>query len=551
MRGRFVLLLLTLIHFTAKSSDTLFTRSVEVPGRVQNIDCDGSRLLIRLSDRLFMLEHDSLTELSLPVKRRFSWFSHSDASGSIFHTDLPIDGKIVQTGELDYILPGFFTNTITKGRIGNKLFVSYRGNLLEYKIETDINLYLKGTSVRHIFLNDTIRIISTYNGIYLDRNYNNYGEKILSGSNYSNGELNAIGNELYLCQDGLFLLNGDSAFSRLRFEINGAPFRKLLDWNGRTVALLDKRISYFDLESLNETHTLLDHETIYDAEVWEEDLVCCSSNGVVTRFRNGQKADSVQLEGVLNDISVEGKNILVSSDSGIYSLDRNLTPTLLLDDLQCLQARIADDCIFITSLNGLYMLKDGNLFTLVSDVEFNRRALTIFNNYLYAGSIDGIYSIKLSDFFNHVLSHLEPVPIKIEKTKALSMNYPLAIFAIIIGGLLLWFLFRKRVKNELIHESKNDFNPELISKLIREDPSILSIQNLAGKLNTSVVQLNRKLKIHGTTPLTVMQQVKKEIAIEMFSKGESLEHISKRTGYSKRYIREKFLNQDELKSSTE
>ena len=68
-----------------------------------------------------------------------------------------------------------------------------------------------------------------------------------------------------------------------------------------------------------------------------------------------------------------------------------------------------------------------------------------------------------------------------------------------------------------------------------------SVQDIADNYDTSITQLNRLLKKENTIALTLLKSVKKNIAIEMYEEGKSLDEISKRVGYSIRFVREKLL----------
>ena len=93
----------------------------------------------------------------------------------------------------------------------------------------------------------------------------------------------------------------------------------------------------------------------------------------------------------------------------------------------------------------------------------------------------------------------------------------------------------------MTRSKEKEFDLVNLQKLIEQNPKIKSVSDLAEHLDTSVIQLNRKLKKQNTTPLKVLQKVKKEICIEMFDRGVEISKISKRVGYSERYIKENFL----------
>ena len=82
---------------------------------------------------------------------------------------------------------------------------------------------------------------------------------------------------------------------------------------------------------------------------------------------------------------------------------------------------------------------------------------------------------------------------------------------------------------------------EMIRNVVLNNPQILSVEHLAEHFKTSVVQLNRHLKKEELSGLNLLKSIKKEIALEMLKDGKSLEEISKRVGYSMRYVKAKLL----------
>jgi AraC-like DNA-binding protein len=96
-----------------------------------------------------------------------------------------------------------------------------------------------------------------------------------------------------------------------------------------------------------------------------------------------------------------------------------------------------------------------------------------------------------------------------------------------------------------LKEKSFKINPTInalsIEKLMLEDGSIKSVDDIARAFETSVSQINRKLKQEGQMPLGLLKKIKQQIVDQMIKDGKSIADIAKRVGYSKRYVREHFL----------
>jgi len=111
-------------------------------------------------------------------------------------------------------------------------------------------------------------------------------------------------------------------------------------------------------------------------------------------------------------------------------------------------------------------------------------------------------------------------------------------------GIVLWNHYKN--KKSIIEQRNNNllFSESYLKELIVNNKNILTVTDLADAINTSTVQLNRKLAKSNTSPLKLLKETKKEIAMEMYQKGASMESICKRVGYRERYIKKNFLKEN-------
>ncbi len=540
----FLFAFFALLTFDIRAGDTLFLRTIEIPGRVRNIDFDGRNLLVRCENECYLYRNGKTEKLDIPLSGRYSWFaeSYQNPNSILYHTDYIFSDKRTPRTLVENILPGFYTQNITSVSIENALFVSYRGVLLEYITSSDISFSHIGQSIRHVYNNDSIQIVSSYSGIYMSR-LEDFSDRKLTGTSYANGELSEIDGQLYLCQDGLYILKGDTALVQTGFGTNNSAFRKLIKWNNETIALFNNHVCYYDLSFFTEGRILADGDEFNDVELFDTDLLCSTSSGLVLRIQADGNTDTIKLRGAIHDLLIKEDEIITSSDSGIYRINRDFEPALVSSHMHALQTVAYGSNLFISTLNGLYLLRDGTYHTLIPNVEFNKRALSIYNNYLYAGSVDGLYTIQLTHFDAKILPTLTPYIIAVDPSPFPWLwLFGLGLVIAILTGLLVNFMNQRSKNIQDTTAPASVFSKEMVIQAIRQHDDITSVKALSEILDLSVVQLNRKLKPYGETPLTLMQKVKKEIANEMQANGASMEQISERTGYSKRYVREHFFN---------
>lgn len=543
MRG-LIVLFLVFISNCCLAGDTLFLRSIPLPDRAYNIDSDGGRLLIRLTKSVMLLEKGELTKMDVQAERRFSWFKNQPGVDhmAVYHTNIPNEAKIANKAEVENLIPGYHTSFITAARLGNYYYICYRGQVLEYLIQDMVGLRYRGISIRHIYCTDTFKVISTYDGIYKESELTGEIRK-LTGTNYASGELWEHKGRIFLCQDGLYELQGDTNFVRISDEVDFGAFRKFFIWNNKVHCMFTNHISEFDPFQVAAGNTLVRSETFSDAAVWNERLYAGDSKGNLFIISKSGVTDTIRMSSAVWDLLPARDKLYVGCDSGLYVMDTTGHVAVVRKSLQAVQVACLDDDIFVSNFSGLYLLNKSNLYPIIQNVEFNHRALMLHKNKLYAGSIDGLYYIYVSEFKNDILPILEPVPLPEKETPVAPWKILVIIAATAVSVVFVYYLNRKnKTASDSVLQRPDEINPDIIEQIIRANEKVISVQSLAEVLDTSVVQLNRKLKPFGTTPLIAMQETKKKIAREMYEAGEPMENIARRTGYSPRYVREHFLN---------
>jgi AraC-like DNA-binding protein len=543
-----VCMIFCLIVLSTYAQDTLFIQSHDFEKYVNNISTDGQNLYLRIGDSIYSYSNGKKKYITTGALR-FSWIQkNAYADNYYWYHDEQIP-KIYSSSNdnLNRILPGPKNAFITKARLNSSLFICYNGNVLEYKINELPKLEYYAKSIRHIYSDDNLRVISTYSGVFSEKiagknklDFN--GEKIFP---YSHGEFTKIGSDFYLCQSTkVYKYNEEE--NKLEefqnFKENGLV-RQLIEFGNNVFLVSLEGLALLDLENKKVSEPLIKDKISRATKIGSE-LIVVTKTGAIYRVSNKFKIDKIQTNFSFEDVEQVNDEIFIGGRSGLFEL-KGQQLINLNNAIDFYELHEFNGYLIFSNFNGLYAWINSSPIPIVSNVEFNRYALNHDKLLFYAGSINGLYVIKTYDFDKWLSAQKIKNIYKINNDSRVKIYsiYGLLIL-IIISLTIISIRYRNKLQKRALQRTEKDFSIEFIEKIIR-DYKIVSVEDLANHLNISRVQLNRKLSKKGKTALAVLIDCKKEIAIEMHQKGLSIKDISSRVGYSERYIKEKFLNKPE------
>ena len=528
---------------SVRGQDTVFIQNHRFGESVNNVDGDGKNVIVRTEKHLYLLGNEGFNEIQgVDLSGgRYTWISNNRQSVlSTINTQYIIPEQEVGERVIVNMLPGSYHRNITKGNSGEKLFIAYRGNVLEYELRSFYKVEHRGASVRGVYNDDTIKITSTYSGIYTDTFHLAFSEKLMSGGDYSNGEVAKINDKYYLCKDDIMVMENNSW--RRVAKSQSLPFRKLKEYKGKVYFLSEQMVGVIDLEKGIIIDTLIkDHGNLYDIKWINDQLVVAGEDGNLYLLNTDGQLQKVFVGSCIYDINVNANGAILSCRDGIYRFDMDGKKIDKLFELsEAVQSLYIDEELLVTTYNGLYVVHDEKLYIVLSNVEFNKLGLSKWQDYLFAGSIEGLYVINLGKLVLDVIPSLTPFEIK-NKTSS-TYVYVLLVCLILLFAIL-FFTIRKRQKKlqiEVIKKTK--ITPERIKSAMLENENLISVEYVAEHFATSTVQLNRILKKYNTSGLNLLKDIKGEIVLSMLEKRASLEQISNRVGYSIAYIKRNYIN---------
>ena len=540
-----LVLIFILINSKVYSQDTIFQRSLPIDRYVTNISTDGKNLYARIGDSIYLYSGEKLKYLDLGALR-FSWIKKNDYADNYYWYHAEQIPKIYSApvNQLKNILPGTGNAFITNVRLNNDLFICYNGNVLEYKINELPRLIYNGKSIRHIYSDGNLRVISTYDGVFSQKLSDaqilqSEGEKIFP---YSHGEFTKIGADFYLCQ-GANLYKYDEEKNKLdvflNFEKNG-QVRQLIEFENNVIVVSLEGLAVLNLVEKKANEPLINDKISRVKKIGSE-LIAVTKTGAIYRVSKEFKIDKIQTDFSFEDVENINDEIFIGGKSGLYKLNGKellkLNSSRVFYELHDYKGNL-----IFSNFNGLFAWINSSPIPIVNNVEFNRYAMNHDQQFFYAGSINGLYIISTKQF-DIWLSNQK------EMQKFISINkfnwpklFGYGIISILVIIIITTVIKKRKSKMKLItyRTQKKNFSIEFLNNLIISN-NILSVQELANHLNISTIQLNRNLTKNNTTALKVLINCKKEIAQEMYKNGESFEKISKKTGYSIRYIKDNFF----------
>ncbi len=528
------------------SQDTVFINVHSFEEPINNVDGDGKNLIARSDSYLYQFDNGGFKKITKTnlIKGRFTWLSQS-ADPELLQTyssDIISKEKNLNADENTKFLPGYFQEGITKAKMGNKIFICYRGTVLEYQIRNYYKIEHKSQSIRSIYVDDSIRVIASYSGIFIDSNYNIFSNIPIPGAYYSNGEINKIRNTVYINVDNLCIYDGHTIKDVLKIP-NKYKFRKLIPYQNKAIYLTDYSVGFLDLK----THTIIDtlltsSSGFNDIETINDNLYIASENGKLYNIpMNGGKIESYFIsKKPIYDINKNMDTLYIAGQDGLYDyvpLFKQVNK--ILAHSMVIQSVCIDKNILFTTYKGLYLFNDNKVYEIIRNVEFNKRALLKYDKFIYAGSVEGLFMIDWPMVKLDLIPGLTPTIL--HQVKYSQYLIIILIITLLVFLIAFFVLRRKKLDLQKVIYKKEKITPETIKELMLTNESIISVESVAEYFKTSVNQLGRILKKHNTTPLHLLQEIKKEMVLDMIEKDIDLPKIALRVGYRETYIKSNFL----------
>ena len=517
----------------AISQDTSFLSKHSFPTPVRNVFLANNELYVKTGDGLYKLVKSKWELQKMNIKKTFVYYDKGFIEADYLPSQLIFNAK-----SMSYLIPQKAIAEASQAEIDNRLYVAAGGSLFEYSINDDYRHLNADYSIRDIYLEEGLKVISSYSGIYINDTLK------ASSPYYSNGYFRKIRGKYYLSSDHLFEFIPPAQFRQIPSGHNvfAGYSRKLVEFRDNIYSLNTKSVNRFDNNfELQPIHQGYEY---YDMEVVSDKLLFSTQTGEVFIF-DGQKVKQLlKLKTRIRDIYQFKNTVYFSSEEGVFTIKGLDAATLSQFTKTPFTVMVLTDALrntWVSTENGLYVLPDRQkeLIPYIKGVEFNRGALTLYHDTIYAGSISGLYII---DCYNVVKNFL---PVYLNKIKADESEqrkkwaiYLAALMSLLAGLGYVYRIYTLR-KAKLILPQK-DLPPALsldnIAEAIRTH-NIMTVEGLADFYGTNTVQLNRQFKVFETTPGKFMKTVKINYARELLGNKMNMEEVVAKVGYSASFIK--------------
>jgi hypothetical protein len=435
----------------------------------------------------------------------------------------------------------------------------------EYHVSTENTLYICSGGRLYIFdilpfeysfPNHSIRTISkdmlgTYSGIYLRR-------KRLTGqiSGFVDGYIRQFGDRAFICNYELMVL-----------EIKALDSGSIKIGNNCFVYSEPTKLFINDVfPSPDKEHYYVatqDKLILTDYNFKSDTILYTSNNnkgpigfitggkGVPTFFDNNELLRSSYETGSISSLiklnepimagEYIGKQIYLITSRGLYRFNTNQQIEKLMDIEKAHSLiGLSGSELLISTDHGLYLFNIVNrtLSIIIKGIEFNRRALYKNENTIYAGSINGLYTIQIADI---------PKLIEDNKSQLLqaTATYNLVGIIIALGSLFLFFGFillryKKKLRSaenllESISGPKEEVTREKVEEFILNNLPNASIKTIMDKFKLNGKQLYVILK--PDRPGSIIQKIRMEALKKMREENKTNQEISEVTGLSVSYLK--------------
>lgn len=533
MNIRITYLLLIFYPCLTFCQDTNFVAKHSFPTPVRNVFTAENTVYVKTGDGLYKLEDNKWELQKMKFEKSYVFYNR----GFVEADYLP-NSYVFNSEPMAYMIPLKSSLSASKADLDDRLFVSVGGALFEYSINSNYRHYYSAYSIRNIYLENGFKLVSTYSGIFINDSIK------ITDPGHANGYFTKIRGKYYLSSDHLYEFNPPVTFTPIPSGHNvfAGYSRKLVEYRNEIYSLNTKSVNKVDSSfELQPIHQGFEY---YDMEIVGDKLLFCTQTGEVFVYDGQNVRQLLKLTTRIRDIYQFKNTTYLSSEEGVYTLQGLDPVTLSLFAKTPFTVMVLVDALrntWISTENGLYLLPDRKKEPIlyIRDVEFNRAALTLYNDTIYAGSISGLYVIDCY----HAVKNFLPLYLNKKQTDITEQRKRWGIFGtgffVLLAGLGFTYISYKRRKARLVIPQKETtpaLTLENIAEAIRTH-NIMTVEGLAEFYQTNTVQLNRQFKTFDTTPGKFMKTVKINYARELLKNKVPMEEVVSKLGYSASFIR--------------
>lgn len=408
------------------------------------------------------------------------------------------------------------------------------------------------TYPNHSFRAISKDLLGTYSGIYLK------GKKMGSPlPNFTDGYIRQFGDRAFICNYNLYILEkealetGELIQGKNFFQYQRPSplfFNDIFpspDEKGYFLATQDK-ILYANYDFSSDTvlfeRTSKLHEPV---QLITGNKYCLYFPDNQVLFQYTYENGRIDKAAVLNEAVKGGvfadNQLYILTATGLYRRNADQLVERLTDLSQAHSiVKISGSELIISTDIGLfhYNIASKVLSPVIRGVEFNRQALYTEEDKIFAGSVNGLYTIQIKDLPKLIETSMAAV----ERTNSNRTLYLVVVTAILFLMVLFVLLIRSRQKLksaqrtiEEIQSPRQSLSKEKIEEYISANLSTASIKTLMDHFEVSAPIIYEMLK--PDRPGSIIQELRLKTVKQMRQEGRPIEEMAEATGLSISYLR--------------
>ena len=487
----------------------------ESPFLAFNLIKVDEKIFLSTDKGLFQLKENKLNLVNPKIKR---WARYNIKEKKTVES---FASKLLESDELNYSL----THNDFHYQILDQKLVIYTKTLFRKKLDKK--------SVRAISKD----FIATYSGIF------NSKLKLMEDfPSYSSGKIRQLNGQTFVLYDGMFVASNDtlkyysSVIGEIRINKKSIGYGSDIVALGNTnyLILTNKGLWKTDLkniELIDSSKTNDRSSTLKIIHKYPKDgrILYLLDNKLKVINNDLNHETLIDFKEPIIDITIEkNSNDIYYISASEIGLIRNTRTSQIIKNTSAYHNILPlNNSLVLTSDNGMYKLNLKNLeeFKILNE-EFNKYSLEKIGDSIYAGSVSGLYSVSIDDFYKLKTTNKQ----KNKNINTKSFIYYILFTSILIIIFLSYKLIQKN--NKTVVQEK--LTKELIKEYIRRNLNLVTTELIKENFKISY----RKLcKILNETPGKVIENERKYILNLKSNKYKPLKDLSNITGYSEEYIR--------------
>lgn len=472
-------------------------------------------------------------------------------------------GHIILEDENIYnnLLPDAYKTLISRqNKYNGKLYIINSGKLFLFK-ENNFTITNDSLSIRSI----TKNYIGSYTGIFKNGNKIKFPE-------YTDGYIREIDNETFICYEGLFRdssgITSTYANSKKETVIAGKNLgfaRDIQKVENGYYALVTIKGIYLVNFSLNTIEPIIEEsKTLDQFSIFKIDHSDKNSTRIFYTYQNKlyyyvlqTKEKNLLLDTKHNTAikqsffpnTIDKIYVLFEDKLSLFTLDQTsnkYTEDILINGLDFSHNMLLiKEKIFVSSNVGLHMfdLKKNKSYLNLIPVEINNRSLSIINDTLKFGTLNGIYNLTDANIESLTSEADDKSLNKKDDNNIDNVKYLVLIGIIMILSITIIFMIvilRKSKAKQIIEkdieaENYGEATKDNIIYFIQENITTVTIQSIRDQFNLTPIMLYEILG--NDKPGEIIRNYRMELVRKYRRIKLSEEEIAQKTGFSISYLK--------------